>query len=81
MVELKPGATPPAKTVLHSPQGPGQNSKKLWQTPEIWDPPNLPVILEHPLTTCPETWDWGSQASSGLLGSKFSNCHFTPCSP
>jgi hypothetical protein len=29
MVELKPGATPPAKTVLHSPQGPGQNSKKL----------------------------------------------------
>jgi hypothetical protein len=59
-------------------QGPGQNSKTLWQTLKIWGLPTLSVILKHSLITSSETGDWGFQASSGPPGSKFSNCHFAP---
>jgi hypothetical protein len=78
VVELKPGVTPcQPETVLHSSQGPGQNSKTF----KIWAPPTLSFILGHPLITSPETGYWGFQASSRTLGSKFSKCHFAPHSP
>jgi hypothetical protein len=58
VVELKLGVTPVSqKQYFISPQSPGQNLKTFCQTPKIWDPLTLSVILEQTLITSPETGD------------------------